>query len=75
MSRSPLSKMKQRALLGKVKTLLQARRNVKPKQEQAAYDKLRAFCDANRIDMGAAIDQGTAHLRRTSIAASMNGIV
>jgi hypothetical protein len=75
MSRSPLSKTKQRTLLGKVKTLLQARRNGKPQQEQAAYDKLRAFCESNSIDMGAAIDQGTEYLKRTSIAASMNGIV
>ena len=75
MSRSPLTKTKQRALLGKVKMLLQARRNGKPRQEQAAYDKLRVWCEANGIDMGAAIEQGTDCLRRTSIAASMNGLV
>lgn len=57
------------------KALLYARRSGNVKREQAAFDKLRNICSDLNVDMEQAINQVTAHLRKTSIAASMNGIV
>jgi hypothetical protein len=73
--RSPLTKTQQRILLQKVKTLLTGRRNGKAKQEQAAYEKLEVYCGSHGVDVGTAIEQGIAYLKKHSIAASMNGLV
>jgi hypothetical protein len=70
-----LTKAKQKRLLGMVKTLLTHRRNGKPRYEQSAYEKLVDFCRTISVDPSDAIEQGIAYLKRTSIAASMNGLV
>ena len=46
----------------------------KPKQEQAAYDKLLAWAEKHRADLSECIDYGTAELMK-SPAAIMGGIV
>lgn len=70
-----LTKAKRKRLLDLVKAVLVHRRNGKPKYEQAAYNRLAAYCEPLRVDVGDAIEQGIAFLKRTSIAASMNGLV
>lgn len=54
--------------------MMLAQRNANPKREQAAYDKLRAYCEKLNVDFGDAILFGQAELRK-SIAANMGGMV
>lgn len=58
-----------------VKALLYARRSGNIKREQAAYNKLVSICQELNVDMESAIVQVTEHLKKTSVAAHMNGLV
>lgn len=76
MSNTKSTAKSKQAAIKAVKSLLYARRsNNNPKREQAAYDKLSKFCDANNLEMGQVIAAVSAHLKATSIAARMNGLV
>lgn len=57
-----------------VKNLLLARRARNIKREQAAYDKLRDWCDSNGYDMQEIIDGATGALKK-SVGAIMNDLV
>ena len=70
-----MTKTLRRQLLRKVKRLLTARSNGKVLEEQRAYEALSDYCEPFGVDPGDAIEQGIEFLKRTSIAASMNGIV
>lgn len=82
-----MTKTEQKRLLSLCKSHLQARTNYDracasrcaTKTHMAhwhgTYDKLHAYCTTHGVDTDNALDQARAFLRRTSIAACMNGIV
>ena len=59
------------------KDVLYARRNGNIRREQAAIDQLNNYLTDHDINLNAAsaTEQVTEHLKKTSIAAMMNGIV
>jgi hypothetical protein len=62
-------------LINAATNLLYARRSGNVKREQAQYAKLRSLCEEANVDMADILHQVTEHLKKTSIAARMNGIV
>lgn len=74
-----MKKVDRKRLLALAKQVLCARRNRNVKAEQTAYDKINQKCHdlgiLHEIDAGVVIEQAISHLKRTSIAAPMNGIV
>lgn len=74
-----MKKADQKRLLALAKMALYARRNGNTKAEQTAYDKINQKCHdlgiLHETDAGIVIEQAISHLKKTSIAASMNGIV
>lgn len=72
-----MTKATKKRLLTLAKRILLHRRNGKPRQEQKAWEVLQAECIRLNlpIDAGEVVEQAIDHLKRTSIAASMNGLV
>ena len=58
-----------------VKNYLYAKRSGNLKREQAAYEKLRDWCQKNNVNMENAIAGVTKHLGNTSVSAIMNSLV
>jgi hypothetical protein len=75
------TKTQQKRLLSLAKTVLTHRRNGKVGYEQSAWERLDAYCQEigllgkSGIGAGEVIEQAKEHLQKTSIAASMNGLV
>jgi hypothetical protein len=70
-----LTKTFRRRLLQEAKTLLTHRRNGRVKYEQASWEKVERMLEGTGLEVWEVIQQAEDHLRKTSIAASMNGIV
>lgn len=67
--------VKQSTVIRHMTAILYARRNGNVRAEQTAYTKLRMWCDKHNMDFGDVMREATDYIKRTSIAASMNGIV
>jgi hypothetical protein len=70
-----LTKVQQKKLLTMAKTVLIHRRNGHLNYEQTAWERLDVYCRQFNLEAGEVIEQAVEFLKRTSIAASMNGIV
>lgn len=70
-----MTKTETKKLLQLVTNVLYARRSGNVKREQAAFLKLRSYCERFNVDPEDAIEQGREYLKRNALAAVMNGIV
>ncbi len=72
-----MTKATKKKLLALAKRVLTHRRNAKAGQEQKAWEALQAECIKLNLPLDASevVEQAIDHLKRTSIAASMNSIV
>jgi hypothetical protein len=67
--------VKQSTVIRLMTAILYARRNSNVRAEQASYTKLCTWCVKHNMDLGDVMREATDYIKRTSIAASMNGIV
>ena len=68
-----MTKVNQKRLLNLVKVYIMTQRGSTIKQQQAAYDRLRDYCDTLGVDLGQALEQGREYLLRHDLAMAMNG--
>lgn len=68
-----MTKVNQKRLLNLVKVYIMTQRGSTIKQQQAAYDRLRNYCDTLGVDLGQALEQGREYLLRHDLAMAMNG--
>ncbi len=72
-----MTKIQKNRIVSMAKNVLYARRNGNIRQEQKYYEILADYLSRNDINLSAgdAIEQVAEHLKKTSIAALLNGIV